>query len=309
MALAILNGTIGDYLAATGNELATPMEFVDHGRPVAIEREALARAHPRATPRVVVLVHGSMCTESIWAFPGGDDYGVLLARDFDYTPLYLRYNTGLAIADNGVALARTLSQLIDAYPVPIDELLLLGYSMGGLVIRSACHEARLQGDRWLSRVRRAIYLGTPHLGSPFERGGRVVAKLLRAVNDPYARLVSDIVSLRSEGIQDLGDADLRREDRAQRSPGLRLGDWRHPVPLLPEIEHYLVAGALANAPWVRALFGDAVVTVRSATAGAVAVGATFPPGRLKIVPGLSHLALAHHPDVYAPIRAWCEAAS
>ena len=41
--------------------------------------EGLARAYPAASPRVVVLVHGLMCTESIWDFPDdGGDYGAFL---------------------------------------------------------------------------------------------------------------------------------------------------------------------------------------------------------------------------------------
>ncbi len=307
LALAILNGTIGDLLARTGNGLATPMECIHDGLPLAMDRAALARAHPGATSKLVVLVHGLMCTEAIWAFPDGGDYGAMLARDAGLTPFYVRYNSGLAIADNGAALAGLLDALVDACPVPVEEIVLLGYSMGGLVVRSACHAASLGGSRWLPRVRRAIYVGTPHLGAPMERLGRLATRVLRGVDDPYTRLIADIAGLRSEALQDLGDADLRHEDRARRPEGLALGDRRHPVPLLPGMQHHLVAGALSDAPWVGALFGDAVVPLRSATAGTgtAVESAALPASHVIIVRGVSHMALAHHPEVYAALRGWC----
>ena len=33
------------------------------------------------------------------------------------------------------------------------------------------------------------------------------------------------------------------------------------------------------------------------------------PRPMKVIPGLTHLALPRHPAVYAQIRAWCEGAS
>ena len=302
-ALAVLNGLVGDHLARSRNGLETPMAFVQHGEPLTLDTESLARAFPAASSRVVVLVHGLMNTEAIWAFPDGSDYGTLLARDAGFTPVYLRYNTGLPIVDNGATLARLLDELVEAYPVPIDDLLLVGHSMGGLVLRSACHEAVAHERAFLRRVHRAIYVGTPHLGAPTERLGRVVSSVLLAINDPYTRLIGDIANLRSAGLQDLGDADLRHEDRERRTVGLRLADWRHPVPLLPQVKHHLIAGALTDAPWLRTFFGDSIVPVPSALASSMAPGTHV----TRIFAGLTHIALAHDPEVYAQILAWAEA--
>lgn len=306
--LGILNGTIGDYLARTGNGLATPMQLVVDGAPVAIEPGTLGRAYPAATARVVVLAHGLMCSESVWEMPGGGDYGVLLARDFGFTPLYLRYNSGLAIPDNGADLARLLESLLDAWPVAIEEILLLGFSMGGLVVRAACHQANVSSMRWLPLVRRAIYVATPHLGAPYERLGRVVSKLAALVPDPFVRLAAQIGDLRSDGIKDLGDADLRHEDRERRHAGLSLRDPKHPVPLLPGIEHYMVAGALSTDPRLAMFFGDALVPMPSGTNGLRAQPGTLalPPRHVKVFAGTSHMTLAHDPHVYEQIRSWCE---
>ena len=166
-----------------------------------------------------MLVHGLMNTETIWEFSDGGDYGSYLARDGGFTPLYVRYNTGLAIVDNGLAFARLLDQLLSVFPVPVEELLLVGYSMGGLVVRAACHAAVEKSAAFLPLVRQAIYVGTPHLGAPYERLGRIVSSVLQAVDDPYTKLVADIADIRSAGLQDLGDADLRHEDRQQPPSG------------------------------------------------------------------------------------------
>jgi triacylglycerol lipase len=283
-ALSVLNGIVGDYLARTGNGLALPM--------VCVPREGL----PGST-RAVVLIHGLMGTAEHWAFENGEDYGTMLSRDLGWAPRYLRYNTGLQISENGAALSKTLDALVEGWDGPLEEIMLVGHSMGGLVARAACHVAGLAGhSRWLPLVKRAIYVGTPHLGAPMERLGRVVAKVLKAVEDPYTQLIAQIADLRSDGIKDLGDADLRAEDRARRVPRFALRDPKHPVPLLPQIRHLLIAGTIHPAKWVGALFGDWIVPIGSATNGLVDA---------KILPGLSHLPLAHRPEVYDAIRTWC----
>jgi triacylglycerol lipase len=303
--LAILNGAIGDYLARTGNGLATELTLlarIGDDAPLVLERGALERALPAATGKVAILVHGLMCTEGIWEMADRTDYGRRLTADLGYTPLYVRFNSGLPIADNGARLSAALDALIEAYPRPIEEIVPLGYSMGGLVVRSACHVARLAKRPWLEHVPCAIYLGTPHLGTPLERMGRVVAKVLRTIDDPYTRLIGQIADLRSGGLKDLGDADLRHEDRAPKA-ARHLRDPRHPVPLLPEIRHYLVAGSLSADRWLATLFGDAMVPVGSATNGLVdPTRDVLPPDHVRIFPGLSHMMVAQNPQVYEAIR-------
>lgn len=305
--LAILNGLVGDHLVRSDNPLATELGFVVDGEPRSAEEACRSLATPGRT--AVVLVHGLMCTETIWRMPDGSDYGSLLAADLGYTPLYVRYNSGRAIADNGADLARALAELVERYPAPLEELLLIGYSMGGLLVRSACHVARERGDAWLARVRRAVYVGTPHRGAPLERAGRVLSRVLRAVPDPYTRLVADLADLRSDGVKDLGDADLRHEDRdaTRRAPSFSLRDARHPVPLLPEIRHYLLAGALHDDPAIQLWFGDAMVPVPSATfrEGPPAAQAPIAPDDVTVFPGFTHVRLAHDRAVYDRIKEIC----
>lgn len=307
--LAILNGWLGDYLTQTQNQLATDMGLRLGGLPLALERAALSDAYPHAQPRVAVLLHGLMCTEANWRMEDGSDYGSRLEQDLGFTPLYVRYNTGLPIADNGARLSELLEQLVAVYPVAIEELLLIGYSMGGLLVRSASHAAKLAGHTWLARVRKIIYVGTPHLGAPAERMGKLVTGVLQGIPNEYTRLIADIGNLRSAGVKDLGHADLRHEDRSVTRSLWDLRNASHPVPLLPEIAHYLIAGSMFSDPRLSLLFGDSIVPVVSATFDQRAADSLIPPERVKIIPKLSHLALVHHPDVYVALKAICEEAS
>ncbi|HEX8957423.1 MAG TPA: alpha/beta fold hydrolase, partial [Burkholderiaceae bacterium] len=138
----MLNGAFGDYLASRNNGLAIEMAFMHRGQALALEREALRAAYPVSDGSLCVFLHGLCCSEASWQFPGGSEfagqtYGSLLQKEIGITPLFLRYNTGLPIAENGRRLAELLHALLDAFPVAIREIVLIGHSMGGLVARSA----------------------------------------------------------------------------------------------------------------------------------------------------------------------------
>ena len=306
-AIGALNGLVGDYLARTGNGLATPMRLVARLGSTLAPGD-LAAALPAPSPRVVVLVHGLMSTEIVWRMADGETYGSLLARDLGVTPLFVRYNSGLHISDNGEALDALLEELVRAYPIPIDELILAAHSMGGLVVRSASHAASERERRWLPLVRRAFYIGTPHLGAPLERFGNVLTWALGNIPNPVTRLIADIVNVRSSGIKDLRYGSLRREDWEGADADALLQNRRHPVPLLPDIRHHLVVGALSDDPRLAVLFGDAIVPVSSAKGLAAPHhrSAIFPQEHLRFLPGTDHLRLAHDDRVYAALRAWCE---
>jgi pimeloyl-ACP methyl ester carboxylesterase len=303
-ALGVMNGLVGDYLARTQNELAFDMCLMSSGAPLPLTKAALGKAHPDATSRVCVLLHGLMNTEEAFFAGAGPDYGTRLQSDFGVTPYYVRYNSGLPIPENGAAFARLLTTLVAEHPVPVTELVLLGYSMGGLVLRSACHIAAQDGLAWLSLVKQAIYVGTPHRGAPMERAGRVVSKVLAMIPDPYTHLIAQIADLRSDGIKDLGDADVREEDRARRTSTFSVSDARHPVPLLPQIEHLLVCGSVSAEPQLALWFGDVMVPVPSASFDKMNAREhlSLPQENVKYLPGLSHVALPCNDRVWEIIR-------
>jgi hypothetical protein len=133
----------GDYLQRRGNDLAITMSFRHRGQPLALHEASLRAAHPLLSRKLCVLVHGYCCNESIWAFPASagleeGSYGARMQRDGGYTPFYIRYNTGLPIADSGRHLAKLLQALAAAYPQPIDEIVLIGHRMGRRLRMAMC---------------------------------------------------------------------------------------------------------------------------------------------------------------------------
>jgi len=171
-ALAAVNGIYGHQLASHRNGLALTMQIRQHGSVVPLSDESLSAAFPEATGRVAVFVHGWCLTErSWWRLPREGDtrsYGQRLAENLGFTPIYLRYNTGLHISQNGQMLAGMLERLQRLWPVPIDEFVLVGHSMGGLVARSAS----FYGMQQLSLAdRRRPPRRVPGLASPRRRFG------------------------------------------------------------------------------------------------------------------------------------------
>ncbi|WP_374658805.1 esterase/lipase family protein [Inhella sp.] len=196
--VAALNGVLGDHLAATGNPLATPMQLAHDGAPLALTRAALKARFPEPSAGLLVLVHGLCMNGRLWRRKG-HDHGEFLAQALGLTPLYLTYNTGLPVAENGRQFAALMAQLLRAWPHRAPRVVILAHSMGGLVSRSAFHQAGRAA--WTRRVSDFVSLGTPHLGAPLEKAGAGIDLLLGAA--PYAAPLARLGKVRSRGITDL----------------------------------------------------------------------------------------------------------
>lgn len=295
--VAALNGVIGDHLAATGNALAIAMTLQHEGRSLPIGRDALAKAIPAARPRILLLVHGLCMHPGQWA-RGGEDPGLAWTRAHGATLLHLYYNTGRHVGTNGRELATLLEALTAAWPVPLEEIAIVGHSMGGLVARSACHQGLAQGQRWPTLLHRMIFLGTPHHGSPLERGGHIVDRMLGA--SPYTAALARIGGQRSAGITDLRHGTVLEEDTTHALPT--------PVPLPTGVACYAVAGVLAgdDTRWKGKLLGDGLVTVDSALGRHADERRTlaFDPGRQWTAQGVGHLALLDDAQVVRRVAGW-----
>jgi len=291
--VAALNAWVGDYLAETDNGLHQPMAFFQ-------DNQAIAPEHLPAPPtgRACVLVHGLGCNEALWSFPAvhpGGSYGDLLQERLGYTPLAVRYNTGLRVSTNGEELAALLERYAAHHGDALTELLLVGHSMGGLVIRSACHLAR--DGSWTPRVRHIFYLGSPHLGAPLERATNAATHLLGRINTTATHVIRDVVNTRSAGVKDLRYGNLVDEDWLDHDPDALLANTRVAIPWLATARHHRIVGQAL--PGVGPI-GDAVVTSFSASASASGAQPGAPGAcDVRVLPGLNHLALARHPDVYA----------
>jgi hypothetical protein len=303
--LAALNGVLGDYLAASSNPLAIPMRLRRNARPLQLDRQALAAAIGQPSARVAVLAHG-LCLNDLQWHRQGHDHGAALARDLGYTPVYLHYNSGLHVSVNGRAFAGLLEVLLEQWPVAVKELVLIGHSMGGLVSRSACHHGALAGHDWPKRLRKLVFLGTPHHGAPLERGGHWVDVILGI--SPYTAPFARLGKIRSAGVTDLRHGNLLDEDWEGRDRFEHSRDLRRPVPLPEGVRCYAIAattGKRAGDLGDR-LLGDGLVPVASALGRHADPrrALSFPEARQWIGYGMSHLDLLSRPEVYAQLGRW-----
>lgn len=304
-ALGALNGLVGDHLASSDNALDMGMcarlydLYWDEDTPIELAD---------ASHDLVILVHGLSATEWSWclgAEQAWDDpaahFGALLERDADVNAIYIRYNSGRSVQTNGAALAALLERLVAAWPVPVHTLTLIGHSMGGLVSRSACHEANLAGQAWPSLLRLVASLGTPHQGAPLARLGDLVTSGLGSVDLPATRIISAILARRSAGIHDLSTGELLADTSLD--PDADADPERRVVPLLDHVRYAFIASTITQAADhpVGALLGDLLVRVESAS-GPRVQHTTFPIHTAHLG-GLAHHHLQVAPAVYHQLLA------
>ncbi|WP_255594462.1 triacylglycerol lipase [Acidovorax sp. sif1233] len=300
--LAALNGVMGDRLQRDGNPLCTRMGFHREGLP--LDLPALA-ASGAATGKVLVLVHGLCMNDLQWRH-GGHDHGAYLAQALGCTPVYLRYNTGLHTCANGAELAAQLESLVRDWPVPVTEVAVLAHSMGGLVARSACHQAVAQGLGWPALLRHLVCLGTPHHGAPLEKAGHWVDILLGST--PYSRPFARLAQLRSAGITDLRHGHVLESDGQGRDRFHRQPDRRVPVPLPEGVACHAVAATLAarRSPVAERLVGDGLVPLHSALGIHDDARRTlgFAKDRQAVFHRMGHLALLGDAGVARQLEQW-----
>lgn len=287
--VSAVNGLIGDRLADGVPEMAIEMAVRLRGRDVPLDPDQLAVAFPAASDALVVFLHGLSESEEHWyrrAHETGGSYGERLALEEGWSPVYLRINTGLPLAENGVALSSLLDRLVAAWPTPVRRIALVGHSMGGLILRAGCAVTTTSAHPWTDLVTDVVTLGTPHLGAPLERAAALGARALGVLPEsaPFGR----ILEYRSTGILDLANG-LARD-----------------VQNLPHAKYHLVAATLASSPHhpVSEAFGDLLVRYPSATGRSRRGTAMFPEADVMHVPNAGHFELLNHDDVYAVMRTW-----
>ncbi|GAB88773.1 hypothetical protein GORHZ_040_00060 [Gordonia rhizosphera NBRC 16068] len=296
--LGVLNGLIGDELAETRSPLAADMSMRVAGEPISIDTGAIARARHDASGHLVVFLHGLMESELAWAIGGRPTYGRRLSTDIGATEVQIRYNTGRHISENGRDLANLLTDLVLLWPTPVTRMTLIGHSMGGLVIRSACHTAAERGDYWTGLVTETVCLGTPHFGAPLERGVHALSTVLQSSS--VTRPISTLLRRRSAGVRDLFHGNLTPADWSDQDPDA----WQRPpgadVPLLATARHLFVTATITRNPNhpIGRLVGDGVVLTSSGRGAPTRsrLGLRFSDGL--DLGGAHHLTLLNNDEIY-----------
>ena len=295
--VSAVNGVYGDYLVRTGNPLAIEMGLRYRDQPVdPCDPSGAFGSDGAVAPcgRILVMVHGLCLNERHWNREG-HDHGAALADELGYTPLYLRYNSGRHIGHNGQDFARLLETVVSNWPRPVEEVVILGHSMGGLVARSACHYGREAGHGWLRHLGKLVFIGTPHHGSPLERGGHRLDYVLEV--SPYSAPFTRIGRMRSAGITDLRHGSIT-------------AGTHEVVPLPAGVKCYAAAATLAARRSVLAerLVGDGLVPLDSALGRHARPEHTLaiPKDRQWVGYGMGHLELLSRAEVYSQLHEWLQ---
>lgn len=304
--LSALNGVMGDRLLANNNPFAIPMSLRHKGR--ALTPDSI-RSLPGATGKIALMIHGLCMSDLAWSgteTTTTTGHPRALASELGYTPIYLRYNSGMHISQNGRELADQLEQLLTHWPTAIEDLTVIAHSMGGLVIRSATHYAEKHDMAWPSLLKNIVFLGTPHQGAPLEKVGNWVDALMGST--PYTRPFNALGKIRSAGITDLRFGNILDEDWQGTDRFNLTKDQRKVVPLPDEVRCFCIAatttekrGALADR-----LIGDGLVPVNSALGShdKTHKALAFDSERQWISYRMNHMELLSRPEVTEKILEW-----
>jgi pimeloyl-ACP methyl ester carboxylesterase len=302
VAISMLNGVLGDYLLERENPLAVIMQLRRDGK--ALSDVALRNLIEKSDGKILLMVHGLCMNDLQWQVDE-HDHGIELARDLGYEPIYLHYNTGRHISENGRDLAALLEYLVTISPQPL-SLSILAHSMGGLVSRSAFHYGEKAQHTWLAQVNKMVFLGTPHHGAALEKGGNLIDILLGS--NPYSLPFAKLGQIRSAGITDLRYGSIIDEDWQGKDRFSYNADDRGSLALPNGVRCYTVAAVKSKQSTVvgDGLIGDGLVNVDSALGrhNDDLLHLTFPEQHQWVGRDMNHMDLLYHPDVYRKIRCW-----
>jgi hypothetical protein len=296
--LSALNGVLGDHLENRKNPMAIPMQLRKNGK--VLDSSQLSEIIVKSNGKLLIMVHG-LCMNDLQWRREGHNHGDKLAQEFGMTTLYLHYNTGRHIAENG----KQFSELLESVNGLADkdlEINLLVHSMGGLVSRSALYIAESEQYHWPKQLNKLIFLGTPHHGAPLEKAGNWIDLILgkHSYTIPFARLVK----VRSAGITDLRYGNVKETDRQTQDRFEFVGDQRSPLPLPSHVQCFAVATCADKN--IKHPLGDGLVTLKSALGkhNDPAFDLKFPTQRTWTGSGINHMQLLSDQKVYEAIKRW-----
>jgi hypothetical protein len=303
---SVLNGVLGDHLQKRANPLAIQMNFRRAGK--CLEAATIARDIQQSNGKLLIMVHGLCMNDLQWQNDTHDSAGAL-AADLGMTPVYLHYNSGKHISDNGENFAQLLENLVSEltalYPHPL-ELTFLCHSMGGLISRSAVQHATSTKMNWPKHLKRMVFLGSPHHGAPLAKTGNWLDLILgvHPISAPFVRLIQ----IRSAGITDLRHGNVRESDWQPRGRFEFSSDKRTPLPLPKKVQCYAIASSTGNLSNKvnDEIVGDGLVPVDSALGKHSDKRFTlqFPSAHQWVGRNINHIQLLNHPEVYQVLRNW-----
>lgn len=301
---SVLNGVIGDYLERNENPLAITMQIRHEAEAISIDKKSIGKAYPTINGKILLMVHGACMNDIKWT-QKKHNHGLALAKELKKTPVYLNYNSGLHISTNGQNFSALIEELIQNWPLPVEELVIIGHSMGGLVSRSALYYGQQQQKLWTKHLKKIVFLGTPHHGAPLEKIGNFLDAVLEAI--PYTKPFAKLGKIRSAGVTDLRYGNLLDEDWKNIDRFKRQADKRQHLPLPQKVACYSIAGIVGKKTSVAAqLLGDNMVNVKSALGAHKDYTKTlnFKQENTMIAYENNHIGLLSDATIYNKLKCW-----
>lgn len=263
--LGVLNGVVGDYLESQNNPLSIPMTLFYNSKEV----KSIDNIPEQSSYKLVFFIHGLTDTEYRWEYKEQEvktSFGEKIKEESTFIPLFIRYNTGLHISENGERLHNLIQDFFGDKIHLLDEIAIVGHSMGGLVVHSAIQHAKKLESYWESKLNKVFLLGSPHQGAPLEKGANLLSGIFKILPQPYLKLAGDLLNVRSSGIKDLRYGYTKQEEWEGHHPDELLKNRKQKVETYHDIQYYLVAGSIFGskeqllARWL----GDMLVPISSA---------------------------------------------
>ncbi|MFT7497479.1 MAG: pimeloyl-ACP methyl ester carboxylesterase [Porticoccaceae bacterium] len=302
---SVLNGIIGDYLEKEENPLQIIMQFRHQEKTLSLDNESLKKSYPAINGKILLMVHGSCMSDIQWT-KKGNNHSEVLAEELHKTPIYLLYNSGRHISLNGQCLNKLLEELVLNWSVPVEELIIIAHSMGGLITRSALYYGQQQEKKWTKHLKKIVFLGTPHHGASLERAGNYLDVILEAI--PYTKPFARLGKIRSAGVTDLRYGNLIHEDWQDNDRFKLQADQRKFIPLPKGITCFSIAACSSKAlSTISAKFiGDKLVSINSALGQHKdpTKSLNFKKKNTWIAYENTHTDLLYNPEIYVKIKEW-----
>ncbi|MDX1957314.1 MAG: hypothetical protein SFU98_02010 [Leptospiraceae bacterium] len=279
------------------------LNFRDNGKDIS-PNEAYLGFENSDKSKSILYLPGLFCDETLWRdsvlkTDEGEIFQKGIADHFlekNFYPLFIRYNPGLHISENGKSLLDRFDNFFmnDSKK----EVHILAYSQGGLVLRSALYYARIQKKEWLQRLGKIIIVSCPNYGSYLEKFGYYAGMILEHSPFPVAKELGFIGNLRSDGIKDLSHGIIRTEDWNYGTQAERYLK-AHYFGELDEFDAYQIYSfAFPEKSLSSELVGDGIIEgISLRKLDKVYQSKENPSLRTKVIYGYNHFSILSSPDM------------
>jgi hypothetical protein len=266
----IINGLHGDSMDEKGHQALVKMSFRYKSRDIEISQIKDYINLSENKGKLIILIHGLMNDDNIWHSNPEDliqRMGSFLEKQNKANILYLRYNTGRHISQNGQDFSLLIQNLLDFYRKDITEIVIMAHSMGGLVTRSACYYAGKLDHNWISILKKVFLIGVPNEGSYVARIAHMTQYFMRKIDPTDNDKVAKFFEIRSNGIKDLSFGFLIDEDWQNTDYENKKVVKATKILPLKNVEYFLIAGIVSDEKSKKKIFnffGDGLVEKKSA---------------------------------------------